>query len=122
MSANWNYAKIAGKIVRIKSGTGRTGKPWAIARVVVEELNPKTRVSSKFSINIKGFGDLAATLATAKENDYAEVEGRLKNAKYTGQDGSVRWSTDLVANSLQVIPTSPLPPPVDEMDDGDIPF
>ena len=73
------------------------------------------------------------------------VEGELRYDKYTGQDGVEKYSTDIVANEMQMLggrgegggggggfgggerpqrqaPAAPPAPPMDDFADDDIPF
>lgn len=80
---------------------------------------------------VVAFGNLANIVATyVKKGTAVYVEGVIKTSKYTDKEGILRYSTEIIANTVQMLGKKEASdqgdehhaPVSDEMFDDDIPF
>lgn len=125
--------RFTGYVKEVKSGTGSTGKPWALAKVVHNQVKRNADDSAWETVGRDYFDVFLPAHVTLNEDDRVEVTGKLKTSTFDKKDGSKGISLSVNAETVTVVGAGKAKPtqsaavipdswtPVSE-DDDELPF
>lgn len=102
-----NYVKIRGRVgnARVTNVGEKSVCRFSVATTIVYRNSENVPAEEVTWHNCNLWSSRRIPdLSVVKVGSPVEVEGRIRNGKYTAADGSERFSTEIVVNELKLLP------------------
>lgn len=95
--------RFTGYVKEVKSGVGSNGKPWALAKVVHNQVKRNADDTAWETVGRDYFDVFLPANNRPAEDDRIEVVGKLKTSTFDKKDGSKGISLSVNADSVVVV-------------------